>query len=146
MPPLIEFFVTHDAWHLTQDRWHMVRVNILSKFQLPSSYGLGWTVSWRFWTKGWLNDWMNQWMNDKGIYRTAPATPGMLMTHPSLLSLKAIVAGLQISQFQPVQQENMDRPFIRVVSCSFFGCNAGLTECYSGLWRCTCHQTRPDHT
>ena len=35
--------VTCDMWHVTRDTWHMTRdlfgvVNILSKFQLPSSY------------------------------------------------------------------------------------------------------------
>ena len=48
-----------DMWHVTQDMWHKVGVNILSKFQIPSSYGLGKTVSWRFWKKGSLNEPMN---------------------------------------------------------------------------------------
>ena len=43
-------FVTHDSWHdmwnMTHDTWHITcdrvgEVNLLSKFQLPSSYGLG---------------------------------------------------------------------------------------------------------
>jgi hypothetical protein len=43
--------VRRDTWHLTCDMWHMTcdtwwRVNILSKFQLPSSYVFGYTVSW----------------------------------------------------------------------------------------------------
>ena len=33
--------VTRDIWHVTRDMWQMVGVDILSKFQLPSSYGLG---------------------------------------------------------------------------------------------------------
>ena len=31
--------VTHDTWHRSGDRWE--EVNLLSKFQLPSSYSLG---------------------------------------------------------------------------------------------------------
>ena len=41
-------------------------VNILSKFQLPSSYV--------FWPTNWLTD-LN---NDEGICSTAPVTPGLL--------------------------------------------------------------------
>ena len=33
--------LTPDTWHMTHDMWHMVGGNILSKVQLPSSYGLG---------------------------------------------------------------------------------------------------------
>ena len=56
------WYRTHDMWHLTCDKWW--GVNILSKCQLPSYYGLGWTVqcsavSWRFWTKG-FNESMNE--------------------------------------------------------------------------------------
>ena len=55
--------VTPDTWHLTGATWHLTRdtwhltcdtwwgVKILSKFQLPSSYGLGLTVPWIYKTK-----------------------------------------------------------------------------------------------
>ena len=26
-----------------------------------------------------MNEWINEWINDKAFYRTAPATPGLLM-------------------------------------------------------------------
>ena len=45
--------VTSDMWHVTCDTWHVV--NILSKFQFPSSYGLGFMMLWRYRGKGWLN-------------------------------------------------------------------------------------------
>ena len=35
----LTWHVTHDTWHVTCERWE--QVNLLSKFQLPSSYGLG---------------------------------------------------------------------------------------------------------
>ena len=43
------------------NRWHMTKcdtysdVNILSKFQVPSSYSLGVKVSWKFGGKGWVS-------------------------------------------------------------------------------------------
>ena len=54
-------------------------VNILSKFQLPSYYSLGQCLedSERI---GSPTEWMNQWINDKGVCRTAPATPGLLIS------------------------------------------------------------------
>ena len=65
--------VTHNTWHVTCDTWHVTRdtfggVNILSKFQLSSSYRLWFMILWRSGGKGWLaeliNEWMNEWMNE----------------------------------------------------------------------------------
>ena len=79
--------VTCDAWHVTRDMWHVTRdmwhvtcdtfggVNILSKFQLPSSYCLWFMMLWRSGGKGWVTELMN----DEAVYRTAPATPGLLI-------------------------------------------------------------------
>ena len=69
-----------DTWHLTCDMWHVVGVNILSKSQLPSSYGLGGKVIQRSGGKGWPTELSNEWMSDEGVCRTAPATPGLLIT------------------------------------------------------------------
>ena len=51
------FGVTCYLWHLTSDTWHVtydlgLEVNILRKFHVPSSYGLGGKVFWSFRTKG----------------------------------------------------------------------------------------------
>ena len=51
--------MTCDMWHVTCDTWHMTcymfgGVNILSKFQLPSSYCLLFMILWRSGGKGWL--------------------------------------------------------------------------------------------
>ena len=59
--------VTPDKWHLTHDMWHLTYdtwwgVNILSKFQLPSSYGLGVMMIRRFVGKGSLTESMNEWI------------------------------------------------------------------------------------
>ena len=50
--------MTRDTWHVTSDkRWG---VNILSKFQLPSSCGLAVKVFWRFGGNGSLIESVNQ--------------------------------------------------------------------------------------
>ena len=49
-------------------------MNILSKFQLSSSSGLGLTVLWIYFHKPSLTL-----VNDEAVYRTAPATPGLLI-------------------------------------------------------------------
>ena len=48
-------------------------VNILSKFQLPSSYGL-----WYFEDLGEKADSLTDFISDKGVCRTAPATHDLL--------------------------------------------------------------------
>ena len=58
--------VTCDMWHVTCDMWHVTcetwrEMNILSKFQVPRSYGLGVRVSWWFGGKGWVNESINEW-------------------------------------------------------------------------------------
>ena len=62
--------MTHDTWHLTCDMWW--DMNILSKYQLPSSYGLGVMLFWRFEAEGWLTDWLNQWMTGWASLITDP--------------------------------------------------------------------------
>ena len=53
--------MTQDTWHLTCDMWNMVvGVNIISKFQLPTSNGLWFMMPCRFGGKGWLTEWMNE--------------------------------------------------------------------------------------
>ena len=70
--------VTCDMWHVTSDTWHVTydiwrEVNILSKCQVPSSYGLGGLEG-----KDELVRWINELMHHKGVCRTASATPGLL--------------------------------------------------------------------
>ena len=61
--------MTRDTRHMTRDMFG--GVNILSKFQLPCSYRLWFMI---LWGKGWLSHWINY----EVVYRTAPATPGLL--------------------------------------------------------------------
>ena len=56
--------MTPDTLHLTPDKWHLKcdmwwGVNILSKFQLPKSYGLGVMMILRFGGKGSISQWIN---------------------------------------------------------------------------------------
>ena len=73
------WYETTDTWHMIHDMWQMVGVNILSKFQLPSSNGLGVMMICRFGGKGWLTNWLTDLISNKGYCRTNPATPGLLI-------------------------------------------------------------------
>ena len=75
--------VTHDMQRMTHDTWDVTcdmlwGVSILSKIQLPSSYGLGETVFWRYFHKGWISQLVTELMSDKAVSRTTPATPVLL--------------------------------------------------------------------
>ena len=77
--------VTRDTWHVTHDTW--CGVNILSKFQLSSSNGLGFMMLWISGEKR-ITQLINQLINDEAVYRTAPATPGLLNTQKDVESLR----------------------------------------------------------
>ena len=56
--------LTCDIWHMAYGIWHVIydrwrEVNLLSKFQLPSSYGFGMKVFWRYFHKGWMSQLIN---------------------------------------------------------------------------------------
>ena len=61
-------------WHVTCDRWE--EVNLLSKFQVPSLNGLEFLMCRRLGGNGSVIESVC----DKGVCRTAPATPGLLKT------------------------------------------------------------------
>ena len=69
-------FSLNHTWQLTSDTQRLV--NIVSKFQVPSSYYLVVKVCWRYFHKGWESFWMNQWIT-QFFFRTVPAIPGLLM-------------------------------------------------------------------
>ena len=77
--------VTHDTWHVTCDTWHVTR-------DMWHVWG-GWTFSQNFsslaltvcdlWYYEDLEEkvhGLTDWINDEAVYRTAPATPGLLNT------------------------------------------------------------------
>ena len=68
--------VTCDSWHVKCDMWW--GVNILSTFQLPSSYGVGGMVFGRYFHKG-VSECLSQWMIYKAVCRTAPVILGLFI-------------------------------------------------------------------
>ena len=81
----LDNMVTRDTWHVTRDMWHMTHdtycgMNILAKFQLSSFSGSGLTVLWIYFHKTWLTFLIVTLVNCKAVYRTDPATQGLLMT------------------------------------------------------------------
>ena len=75
--------MSRDMWRMIPDMWHVVGVNILSRFQLTSSYGL-WYFEDLEEKADWLTEWINQSIIYEGVCRTAPATPGLLITIQNL--------------------------------------------------------------
>ena len=73
--------VTCDTLHVTRDTWHVTHemfgggVNILSNF---SSLALTVCDLWYYEDLEEKDEWPNDWMNHEAVYRTAPATPGLL--------------------------------------------------------------------
>ena len=66
--------MTYDKWDVICDMWHMEGGEHSLKMSVPSSYGFGVKVFLRFGGKGLLN---SEWMNERGVWRPAPATPGL---------------------------------------------------------------------
>ena len=88
------------------------------QFQLPSSYGLGVMMFWRFGGKGSIRDWIYEWMSDKGVCRTAPATSGLLMIFIICILTFPVIWFIAL---HPVQLQNPDilwRPKPRLIFLS----------------------------
>ena len=51
-----------------------------------------------------LNEWMNEWMNYEGVYRTAPATPGLLIRISDKLFDDLVVWGAGWEQLEGQMQ------------------------------------------
>ena len=89
-------------------------MNILSKCQLPSSYGLGYTVSWGFWMKGWLNQWINEWMNWWWrCFKNSPGYTGSVnkLKSPDLQKLVSLNVTLALFQIIVGNSEKMHYHF-----------------------------------
>ena len=72
-------------------------VNIVSKFQVPSSNGLGVMMFWRYFHKGWLS----QQMSNGAVCRTAPATPGLLITVIKRASIMTPLKSESLTNYYP---------------------------------------------
>ena len=75
--------VTCDMWHVTCDTWH---VTCLERWTFPQNFSsLALTVCDLWYYEDleekahWVNQLMNESINDEAVYRTAPATPGLLI-------------------------------------------------------------------
>ena len=65
----------HDTWNMTVDMWDMVGGEHSLKISAPQLLRFGIDSVLKI-----LNKKMTQWINyDKGVYRIAPATPGLLI-------------------------------------------------------------------
>ena len=83
--PNCSFSFPCDTWHITRDRWG--DMNLLSKFQLSSSYGLGVkTFSQR------MTDSVTHLFNYKGVCKTAPhrLSKSEFFCAPKILWLKTL--------------------------------------------------------
>ena len=70
-------------WHVTCDIWHMTlrgRWTLCQNFR--SLALMVWKLRWfeEYFHKVSLNQLMNEWISEKGVCKTAPATPGLLKT------------------------------------------------------------------
>ena len=94
--------MTFDIWHMTCAMWHATCetlhvtcttqgvMSIISKFQVPSSNGLGVLMFWRFGGKAWVTELLI----DKSVCRAAPDTPGLLNSNNvGLEKVNTIFAG-----------------------------------------------------
>ena len=91
--------VIPDKWHVTYDTW---KVGEGEPFQLCISDSLGAKIFWRYFHKGWLTESVNQLMNDKGVCRTAPATPGLLVLFRKKCQMVSPTTSKNISNFESV--------------------------------------------
>ena len=71
--------VTRDTWHMAHDTWHMTNLGGLTFSQNFSSLALTVCDLWYYEDLEEKDEWMNESMNDGAVYRTAPATQGLLI-------------------------------------------------------------------
>ena len=70
--------VTFDSWHMTRDKWHVTRLGGWTFSQNFSSLALTVFDLWNYEDLEEKAHGLNQSMSDEAVYRTAPATPGLL--------------------------------------------------------------------
>ena len=73
--------VKHDTWHVTRDTWHVWGGQHSLKISAPQLSPFVFYDIMKIWRKR-MSDLTNEWMNDEAVYRTAPATPGLLISLP----------------------------------------------------------------
>ena len=73
--------VTHDTWHVTHDTWHVWGGWTFSQKFSSLALTVWFMVLWRSGGKGWLTQLINYIINDEAVYRTAQATPDLLIIY-----------------------------------------------------------------
>ena len=91
-------------------------MNILSKFQLSSSSGLGLTVFWIYFHKPWLN-YLVSYLNYGGDCRTDQATPGLLIICTLLANACTEIRCLGYNPAGHPKLHNPNMEFLLVLSC-----------------------------
>ena len=87
--------MTPDTYHMTHDMWHMTHGGGWTKMSAPQLLRFGIDSGLKI-----LNKIMTEWMNYKGVYRTSPATSGLLNKYPK----QAWYTGLQAKAFPDATQ------------------------------------------
>ena len=79
--------VTRDMWHVTRDTlyvtpdtWQVGGGEPSLKISAPYFLRFGIEGLMKIFSQI-MTYWINEWVNDKGVYKTAPATPGLHITH-----------------------------------------------------------------
>jgi hypothetical protein len=72
--------MTCDTWQVTHDTWHVPRLGGWTFSQNFSSLALTVCEIWYYEDLEEKDEWINQLINYEAVYRTAPATPGLLKT------------------------------------------------------------------
>ena len=104
--------VTYHTWHVTRDMWHVTRcdtwqVTCLAGWSFSQTFSfLALTVCdlWYYEDLEEKDELMNELINYEAVYRTAPATPGLLIT------LYAVI---------PLYCNNLLNRYINIVSIDF---------------------------
>ena len=102
--------VTCDTWHLTPDTWHLTHdtqgvVNIVSKFQVPSSNSFGVIMFWRYFPPGSQSQLIN------AVCRTALATPGLLIVKIILVKDIGRLYGLRLQWADQTKNQKIPQVF-----------------------------------
>ena len=72
--------VTCDMWHMTCDTWHATRLGGWTFSKNFSSLDLTVCDLWYYEDLEEKDEWINQLIIDEAVYRTATATPGLLIS------------------------------------------------------------------
>ena len=117
-------------WHVTCDTLH-VTCDILSKFQLPCSYCLLFMILWRSGGNGSLNELIN----DEAVFRTAPATPGLLYLVLEQQERSSVSCWKLLSREQEYHQRCQQFVCLEIISKSRCRLGKRAAICEDTIWQ-----------